>query len=453
MRQNTVKAKQFQLQISFEMMIITSVIISFSLIGLGLYNHFTKTQNIVYSSFIDNALNTSSLKLLNLSTNGSLNIYGSIANITYINQSNNLQIIFSLPYQSNISIRILNNDNVISIPESYNFSAQGVDAASFSIIPKHIGLNIINVSILIKNNSNQDYVYKNLTLKTYSKLSNDLNNSNAFSLYSFSIIRHNESLIYPLQKQQNIYSISVKSRCENWIVGRNGGNLCQWAGGAPTPYYYSQIYSCGGPGSSTTLYCIYLNPTNNYFSKINNSHNFFYNITLNISGLSKLPIYSNLSGFKNSEDISLNNKIIGKIYVNNISGEGPMPYSNYLIFNNSIDNYAINIGNYQPYKQAFESFNTTMSQYNGGLYWGGGPAITQIRQSINNFNYASSQFIESPEAQNNQCNLLNINKTEFYSCRPFSLLNYIFTFDVFNKTISNITVNSQGSILYIKNQS
>lgn len=450
MRQNKLKAEQFQLQISFEMMVITSVIISFSLVGLGLYNHFTKTQNIVYSSFIDNTLNTSSLKLLNFSTNGSLNIYGSIANITYINQSNNLQIIFSLPYQSDISIKILNNDNIISIPESYNFSAQGVGAASFSIIPKHIGLNIINVSVLIKNNSNQDYIYKNLTLKTYSKLSNNLNNSNAFSLFSFSIIRHNESLVYPLQKQQDIYSISSWNFCEQWNTPSN-----QWNGHPPnlcgTQYFYVDFSFCKYPIVSYTYYCVQPIATNNYFSKINNSHNFFYNITLNISGLSKFPIYSNLSNFKNNENISLNNKIIGNINVNNISGEGQMPYLNYFIFNNSKDNYVINIINYSPYVQAFENFNSTIEYYNGHLFENG--VNPSIQQDINYFNDKSSNFIKSQPIQNNQCNLLNLNKTEFYSCRPFSLLNYIFTFDIYNKTISNITVNSQGSILYIKNQS
>ncbi len=450
MKQN--KSKIDQLQLSFEMMIITSVIISFSVVGLGVYNHFAKTQNIIYSSFINNTLNTSNLKISNLNINKNFNIYGSIANVTYINQSNNLQIIFSSPNKSNILIKILNNSNFISIPKYYNSSISGIGAISFSIIPKHIGINIIKVLISIKNSSNI-YKNKNLSFKTYSILNNKSNNQNIFSLYFFSIIRHNESILYHLDNQQKIYTVSIKSKC-TWLEHGEGIptiNLCKWAGAPHAKYYFDTIgYNCWHLIEETyVIHCISLNPRKISYFKISNNFSYFYNITLNVNSNLKQNISTNFSYPKDNKNIYLNNKIIGNIIINNISGEGQISYLNYIILKNSAKKYIINKINYNHYSTAFSSFNSTINQYKGTV----DPNTPHsISSAMHYLNYESSRLVNSKAVKNTKCNLINKDKSEFYSCNPFSILNYNFIFNVYNKTFTNTTLDSYGSVLTIQNQ-
>ena len=441
--------KSIMLQISFEMMLITSAIIGFALTGLGIYHNFENMQTVAYSGFIANEINTSNTSIVNF-TPKNPEIYTSLQNITYINKSNSLQILFSVPVNSNVSIKINPSSRFIAYPNSSSLQINGIYAARFSIVPNQAGVYDINITARLKNSLSN--ISKNISLDSYAVKQPIILNNSATNLPIFTITRKNESLFYGIGKEQEIYSAIIISNCASqagysWST-QNHINMCNGEPGAVNIGYFWEPYSCNY--EQPVIVCIYLSQTNNFYSKINNTYSIFYNIVLNISGLFPKNIYSNLSSAQNNENISYNSKKIGNINVKNVSGTGNEPYLIYIIRNNSNKNLdAVNMSMFNLYYAALENLKQDTSYYNGASL---NNIPNELSLAVEALNNNAQNFINAPSQETKTCSI--ITKLMIFECNSSSVLFYNILFNTSsldNTSIKNISLQYQGSIMHLFN--
>ncbi len=446
------------LQASFEMMLIASAIVGLSLTGISVYNTFEHTQKSAYTDIIANFIDNNSINnisSISFSANGP-QVYASLHNITYVNRSNDLQLIFSLPSKSNISVVIANSSKFIISPKSKEVEAEGVYTLSFSIVPISIGPYNVNISIALANTSGLiDIVGTtgikniNISVESYAMLSNTTNSTlqgTYGSSTAFEITRHNESMLYNIENNQEIYSAFMRSYCTSqwgyWWSTSKHINMCNGISGATNIGYLWEPYSCNY--EQPELFCIYLSNTNHAYSTINSNYSILYNISVAVSGLFQKTLYSNLSSYSNSEQINEPGNRTGIITVNNVSGNAYEPYLSYVLMNSSGKRYAVNISVFNLYWQSLENLKQDAQYYDGASL---NTVPSELSLAIDSLNRASQQFIDAPEENNSLCSIaLKLND---YVCKPLSLLFYNILFNTSDSKIENMTIESQGSSLYI----
>lgn len=446
------------LQASFEMMLIASAIVGLSLTGIGIYNNFEHIQKSAYASIIANFIGNNSIN--NISSIGfSTNepqIYASLHNITYVNKSNNLQLIFSLPSESNISIIIANSIKFRAFPKSKELLVDGVYTLSFSIVPISIGPYTVNISIAIANISESNNLVStagttniNISVDSYAMLSTAANATwqDEYSpSTAFEITRHNESMLYNIGNNEEIYSAFMRSYCTSqwgyWWSTFKHINMCNGIAGSTNIGYFWEPYSCNY--EQPELFCIYLSNTNHAYSTINNTYSIMYNISVAISGLFQRTLYSNLSSYANTEKINEPGNKTGSITVNNVSGNAYEPYLSYVLMNNSGNRYAVNISVFSLYWQSLESLRQDAQYYDGASL---NTVPSELSLAIDSLNIASQQFIGASQENNSVCSIAS--KLNDYVCKPLSLLFYNILFNTSDPGIENMTIESQGSSLHI----
>lgn len=443
------------LQASFEMMIIASALVGLGITGISMYHVFEHTQKSAYTGIIANEIGNSSITNISSVSFGakSPEAYAALQNITYVNKSNSLQLIFSLPAKSSVSVEIANSSKFTVFPKSTQMQIGGVYAIGFSVVPVSKGPYSVNISATIRNASGSvgtaGATNINMSIASYAVLGNASDavwQGGYGASTAFEITRRNESMLYGIGNNQEIYSSFMASYCGSqwgyWWSTFKHVNMCNGISGTENIGYFWEPYSCNY--EQPEIFCIYLSNTNHAYSTINSTYSIRYNISVAVSGLFQKTIYSNLSSSASSERIGEPGNRTGAIAVNSVSGNAYEPYLSYVLMNSSGERYAVNISVFNSYLQALENLRQD-AQYYDGASLGGAPG--ELSLAIDSLNSMSQQFIGASQEHSALCGIAP--KLDAYACRPLSLLFYNMLFNTSDQYIENMTIESQGSSLRV----
>ncbi len=188
-------------------------------------------------------------------------------------------------------------------------------------------------------------------------------------------------------------------------------------------------------------YCFYLQGTNSSISRINDSYEKIYNITLSIEKSGNF-FNCNLTSQKNEAPVFYDDEIVGNaILGNNVTAYGTDIPEQYVFFNKSGKIGLANITFYQNYMQYLNNMEGLLKYYNYSYV--DSPTFSAIMQSISIYNnYVSKGPYLINETQNY---VLNNSKLEYTMYSPF-----IYDIKVKLENYSyNTTIYTAGSTIQI----
>ncbi|MDE1857127.1 MAG: hypothetical protein KGH98_03530 [Candidatus Micrarchaeota archaeon] len=418
-----------RLQTSIEWMIIIAAIGAISIASLSAYSKFSTSQKALAYSLINQSAKSAAQSFNQaFSQQGNVSFYDMIPTISFVNQSNDVHLILSGEKNFSVKKAVVIADNAIVIPAAYyNVSSPGFSELGFSLLPTSQGVIhlSINASVLIGGS----IINEHANGETYATYPQQPQGGHG-GIYA-SIIRHNESLSFPLQAGNRTYTIGQWEHCS--YLGFFGGELGIYAqcGSDASWYYWTFSDYCYSGGITEMTHCVYLNPTSTSIRKVSLSYSPIYNITVGIYNETTMAS-ANLSS-KAQNAIAYNGghpvgtaSVSGRVY-----GDSMQPYDEVVIMNQSGQVYPINLTAYDAYVQSLNNLFSVMGYYNKSE---AGDGVLNIDEAISAYQNALSRLNSTPQADIQGCSLSILNGTESYVCKPFSVLTY-----------SNITITLNGS--------
>lgn len=429
-------------QTTLEFVILLSVVASLSVFVIGAYSSLTSTQKPFYESVLNQTSLANGTHGPAVGNNRSDGVYASIANLTYVNRSNNLEVILTssgtVP-----KVYVTGTPGVAVTPGAYyNVSPGGVAVLTFSVVPKTVGA--IGLTAVADFSSTNASAYAE-TYAVQPSAGGPVYQWNPE--FSASLSRRNESIAYGMGGAKDVYAVSIWGHCSwmSWWYDVQESITAQC--GDANWYFWEFDASCyWNHDIYYATYCVKLNPTGTSFSRIQNMQRYGYNTTLVLyNGTMRLG-----ADFNAARNASVLTGSDGRIYGNAsivwVSGIGPQSYSSYVLMNTSGSERVVNMSYYNTYVQYLNGMYSLMNSYNnsGGDY---GAAM----QEIGYFNSSSRSFINSPAAHDQYCSLAESGGNTVYSCRPMSGLYYDINVSIDPLVYdSNQSISVQGSTVNIR---
>jgi|GEM_PF-4086655 len=423
------------------------------LVGVSIFSLFVISQYIPLANIQSGSFSKLSNKLLNSNTSNSnsLNTYNTIQpnvtlflpNTSYINKSNNLNILFSYPGSYRINSIKLVSENAIIYPNNIsNISGSFIKLVGLNFIPKVAGLLHINAAIILTvGNSIFKYNYSGVSFSKYpSPYNNTSNNSNNSNNTVALISNRNESILFYPSNATQISNVQEWQHC-TYINGLFGTPLPEYRQCGYNTYGFSLAdWSSGGCVVHSKYVCFKFSGSNVYLQNISNRDTYLYKINLytNINNINASTMLSN--NFSSNQLIS-NNIKIGSAEINNVFTFNPN-YSGYVIENKSNNKYIVNSTYYNNYLNATSRLGLILAEANGtnepsNFY-------NYVNNVVGKINYYYSEIINEQPVEINKCTLSN----DQLICKLNYPFVYNITVNIFNQSI-NKTVNYEDSIIHI----
>jgi hypothetical protein len=429
-----------KIQSTLEFIMILTAVSLFSIFVISQYIPFQNIQKIAFDK-LSNQLEYNTINISNINeVYNNINVTAIMPNITYINKSSNINLVFSSTDSYKINSIKLNSINAVIYPNNFsNINASYIQLIQTSIIPKTLGLFNVSISIIVSiSNSIKKY---NFSLSSFAMAinKNTTNNTNKTIIF---INNRNESILFNLSKNNQILSFYEWKHCP--YIGIWGNILPEYRQCGYNTYGF-MIYSGACNNGAYRLY-VCIKPVNYSFDiqNISDSYSYLYNINLH-TNINNINAITTLSNNYNSNQLISNNSIIGTAKINNIfalSNTTNQYYKKYSIKNVTNTKYIINSTFYNNYLTNLLEFKTTLVNANdtsitSNLY-------NYINSLVNKINYNSSEINNQQAIQINECKLLQ----NQFICKAYYPFIYNITENIFNKNI-NETINYEGSIIHI----
>lgn len=444
-----------KIQTSMEFIILLVGISAFSIAAIGMYLHFSHSQDSVYYNLLNSTSNISANTAYS-SSPPSEPFYVSVysPSVAYVNTSSSIDVVL---YTSNATLDYLdmNSPTLEHTPTSYSgIALNQASVFSFSIVPEHAGYS--NVSISIEATGPGGVYHYNKSLQIYSVYAASSgsgiqpNNTNLLPVLSASLYPHSEAVLSSIDSGAGLYQLTEWSHCSYTGFWHHELSIQTECGNAKWYFWIFSSYCYYNSGSSTVTYCVYENPTGASLDSIGTQSTYQYNLTLSLSNSSKnIYLVSSISNSGNTSPIlsAINGTRVGNATVSGqISGyASPQDYSYYLL--NKSSNYTVvNSSAYSQYMQAYDNLNYVLDYYNdSGI---GGSELSTIQQTISSYNKESSAMLDA-EAANSPCSVVEYSGKAWYYCKLFSIEFDNITALVDSPLHQNSTTVADGSNIYI----
>jgi hypothetical protein len=428
-------------QTTLEFVIILSAVASLSVFVIGAYFGLTNAQKPFYEKALNQTWTSNATYNPGGNAGSAEELYASIANLTYVNRSNSLEVIIA----SNMTVPkvyVVSAQDVAVTPEAYyNVSPDGISVLTFSVVPKAPGpVDLTAVA---------DFAYANASSNadTYAAQPSASPVYQWNPEFSASLSSRNESVYYSIGPPKPVYTVSMWSHCswETWwtdvqesITTQCGDANWYFWEFDPNCYWNHDIYFA--------TYCVRLNPTNTSFSSIQDTQQYGYNATLVLyNGTMRLGAsLNNLNG--TSALTGSDGRVYGSANITGVSGAGPQAYSDYILMNTSGSERIVNMSYYETYSQYMNGLYSLMNYYNNTQ-----GDSSSAAQEMSYFNSSSMDFINSPAAQEQYCGIMDSGGNVVYSCKPLSGLYYDINVSIDPLVFdSNQTLSVQGSTINLR---
>jgi hypothetical protein len=339
-------------------------------------------------------------------------LYAEMANITYINSSNEGYIVAYVPsgYVLNgISIEG-HNTSVVWQNQSSMLQPSGIYTTHFFVVPK--GQGYVSASVHATFSGPSAPYYANSTVysfaepapvQIYGKMPIP---GNGIYLVPY-IQRHNETMVYGLSSVSPVGTVSMTNHCtyENWEY--QVAPLPVQCGNAQWDFNIFSDYCYWDRGIMTATYCVYMNPTGTYAGTFNSTPSYKYNITLELSNSTYgAALEANLSNANATANVVQNGKSYGVAAVGNyISGDSSMQQSSVPFLETGNASKEAGSKAYQAYVQALNNMYSVLGYYNGSGV--DGDTLSTIQEAINAYNSGASSLLNSSAQQGGGCWLGN----------------------------------------------
>lgn len=439
-----------RLQTSIEFILVLSAIALFSIFVIAQYMHIQTTQKAAYGILGNQSSYSWPGSNVLLSAQNSISVVPIVSNLSYVNRSNSLQVIVTYPKSYNlIKINVSSTPNVTVFPQVLNnLSYSQFQVLTFSFFPNEEGVLKFQVQAILKSANNATPIIA--SAYTYAIQQNSTRNSSGNNGFVAFLTNRNESVLYPLSKQNGVTTINSWSHCAyhdfwgnreseplqcgmgTWgFVASDGSCNVFWAAGRDRYYCFSQVSS----GDKT--------------AKLEPQTSFTYNAVLNLRN-STLSLMSDLtSASENSILVDNTGKLQGITEVNGVYTAEilPSPYVSYAILNNTQKLSPINYSYYDNYSSARSSLLNTLLVYNGT--WVGGDVLNYVQKTVLQTNVYENILLAAPPAETN-CAFYPASDPSFYSCKSVLPFSYNITVSIDNLSKLNQTLQYQGSLIEIR---
>ncbi len=436
------------MQSSIEFVVILSGVISLVVASVAMYAHQASYQKLALES-ISNVSNSTNVMYGNAiapQAPPKMYVYASIGSTIYLNNTNQLGVVVSLPVGAHIDSIIAYSDSVRITPHGfYNMTSDGIDTLSFGVVPKSYGPANISVETLSsygnKTFANTTHVYTFATEKNGSVTRNATEGGglNALILYG------NQSILYNLTEGTDVIGTRTSNHClyQNFWYQPYPVNVQCGTGNAWDFWIFDNI--CYSNGDLYRVYCIYPTASAYRYYGIDARGNYAYNITLRLYN-SSTSMAGALGGKEKSTNMTYGGKVYGNATVGSVTGQGPTPSAGYVVLSNGSMAGAVNMSAYDEYSQALGNMESTLGYYNdSGVSQ---DQIDQIWQEIGSYDKAAAIFEGAPRVNVSGCSLSGSGNRSNYTCSPYSNLDYVINALVYGTT-KNYSVNYGGSVINI----
>jgi hypothetical protein len=427
-------------QTTLEFVIILSAVASLSVFVIGAYSGLTNAQK----PFYEKALNQTTANMTyNPTSNGSgpEALYASIANLTYVNRSNDLEVILA-SNRTVPKVYVTGAPDVAVTPEAYyNVSPNGLSVLTFSVVPKVPGeIDLTAFADFSSTNSSAD-------AETYAVQPSSGQVYSSNPEFSASLSSRNESISFNTGDAKDVYTVSMWSHCswESWWTDVQESIATQC--GDANWYFWEFDESCyWNHDIYYATYCVKLNPTNTSFSSIQDAQQYGYNTMLMLYN-GTIRLGADLSSENTTSALTgSNGKTYGNASVVSVTGIAPQSYNNYILMNTSGSERVVNMSYYDTYLQYLNGLYSLMNYYNNT-----NGDSSAVQQEMNYFNSSAINFVNSPAVQEQYCSLSLRGGNTVYLCSPLSGLYYDINVSI-NPLVydSNQTISVQGSTITLK---
>ena len=435
------------MQTTLEFLMLLSAAASLGVFTIGVYSGLLNAQKPLYMKLLNQAgaLNGTP-NTVAYASGYDYGIYASIANISYVNRSNGLEVIFTSPSGSVASaVHVIGDANTVVMPGAYyNVSSDGLGALAFSVVPKAAGAIRLDVVADFRYASNS--TTRSAHAETYALRQNT--NGTAYPPLAFSatLERRNESILYNASGGTNIYTASIWGHCSWMDWWYNQESITAQCGDANWYFWEFDSDCYWNHGTYYKTYCVKLDATNTTLHRIQDQQTYGYNATLLLyNGTFKL-----VSDFSDAKGVSGleggDGGDYGNASISSVSGVGPQPYGAYIILNRSGQRRAVNMSYYGTYQQYLNSLQLLMNQFNNT---GGDPG--SATQQITYLDSEAADLIDAPAAYNQHCNVTTRDNSVYYSCKPLSGLYYVIDADIIPPSrIPNQSISVDGSTINVR---
>ncbi|MCL4403251.1 MAG: hypothetical protein M1500_00685 [Candidatus Marsarchaeota archaeon] len=423
-----------------------SGIVSLVAASAALYMHQASYQRSALED-ISNISNSSASSGGNYVLPAKMYVYASLESRIYQNATNPLNVVVSLPPGASIRSITASSENATVEPAGFfNLTSQGIGDFEFMILPHAQGPIGIGLEV---NATYENLSFDNIThVYAFSVAMNGSATKNVTGGKELdaAITYGNQSIFYNLTDRSSVMGTRVSNHClyqnfwyQPYPVSVQCGTSKAW-----DFWIFDDV--CYTNGDLYRVYCVY--PTNTTYSyyEIASSKSYAYNITLRLYNSSV-----SMSGVLNRNDMKENltyrNRTLGNAIVTGVTGEGPRPYTNYIVLNSSSGSGPVNISTFDAYSQTLESMRNTLAYYNNtGVSQ---DQIDQIWQAVGAYNHAASAFEEANYSYVSGCALLHTGSMLHYACAPYSNLDYMINASVLGNGADTYSVNYRGTVINV----
>ena len=431
-------------QTTLEFLILLSAAASLSVFAIGIYSNITSAQKPLYKLLVQSPSENQTPNAT-ARGHGSDSIYASIANITYVNRSNSLDVVITSQSRNINEVYITGNLGVAVMPSGYyNVSTSGMTVLTFSVIPENTG--VITLNAVAEFTDSNGIATASAQTETYAVQSGANATMPHSPEFTASLARRNESILYGIGSGMQTYTASIWSHCSYldwWSYGQLPlGAQC----GDANWYFWLYDENCYyNHGIFYITYCVKMNPTGTTVSSIRAAQSYSYNVSLLLSNSTE-HLSASLNDLKNASSLAgPDGRIYGNAAVSSVSGIGPQPYSNYMVLNTSGTMKAVNMSYYDNYIQYLNTLTSFMNYVNGT---GGDPGAAA--QYISYLNAETANFIAAPSASTQQCRIARHGNRSYYSCSPVSGLYYTINASINSSSNLNQSMAVQGSTVNLR---
>jgi hypothetical protein len=428
-------------QTTLEFIMLLSAAASLSVFAIGIYASMTNAQKPLYMKVLNQTGAASGNYAPTTGAGYGYSAYASMPDISYVNRSNSLELVLTSPAGSKISSAYASASGGASvIPDSYyNISSDGLVVLTFSVVPGSAGA--INISAVADFTYLGNETARSAYAETYAVRQNASNTTYLNPVFSASLERRNESVMYILSNGASTYTASMWSHCSYLDWSYKQASLTAQCGNANWYFWEYDPYCI-----STITHCVKLYPANTTVSYIEDEQKYGYNTTLTLYN-GTLRLSSSLSSVRNSSALgSSSGKVYGNASVIGVSGVGPQPYSSYVVLDTSGSERAANISYYNTYLQYLNNFYSLMDYYNNS-----NENASVVVQGISTLNSEARDFADTKPSYNQYCNVTAQDGTGYYSCMPVSGLYYTINVSANPAArISSQSISVQGSIINVR---
>ncbi len=432
-------------QATLEFIILLSAIAAFGSFAISTYAGLLHQQHAAYLSLLNKSANAAVLASTPSSTGNELFIYASMANVSYVNRSNSLQVVVALPEGTTLlSLKAAGSQQYGVAPSAYyNISASGMDILPFSVVPTAQGPLNVNMSADIAYGNGT--LTRNLTVESFAVPPGSNLTAPTNIELSASIDRHNESVLYGISNAIPVYTVSMWSHCSYvnvWFQQLSIQDQCGYA----SWYFFQHNSDCyWNDGGLPITYCVALTPTNTSVRQVQSRQSYAYSITISLSNRSTV-LRSDINSIATTFPVlGPGGKSDGNASIEGVSGTAAQGYSNYMVLNTTRSRWQVNVGDYNAYQQPLNNFESIMTYYNNT-----NGNVGAIGEAMGALNSAASTFIaSSPAASTDSCEIVVQGSEWYYACAPFSPLYYSIDARLNLSGIAHQLLSVQGSTINV----